>query len=559
MLNQNQFYENPVQRGFFPDPSVIRVGDDFYMVNSSFQYFPAIPISHSKDMVHWKIIGHAITNNEWLDLSNIPDSHGIWAPDISYYNGTFYIFATLRLNGDGKRGNDTLRRQLVVTAKNPAGPWSQPSWLEVDDIDPSHFVDEIKNPDGSITVKHYMMIAAGVRAVELSDDCTKVVGEPKTVWAGTGARCPEGPHILKKDGYYYAILAEGGTGYGHRISVARSTELFGTYEESPYNPVMTQTDENALIQRCGHGKLVQSTDGTWWCYYLCGRKNGGKFTTCGRESALDPVTFTEDGWFKINDGKGPSSKQYLPLPEKSFSTTTQSATKTQNNIPQNHILFSDDFSDNQLNKEWQFVRNPYWGNISLTERKNHLRIWTCDGQLFERRAKNTLLHREPEHYFQCITTLEFYPTKDGEQAGLTSYYSTNTYIRFSLCYEQQRCLQLVVKDGTDTNSDSGEKIIAQINNIPEEPIHLRIDVEGQCRSFYWKTKSASTEDWNFVEKVPACTFLCDEGVPSERKRHTGTLTGLYANNGGCGSRINADFSNFKLLKQGSQKTQLTNI
>ncbi len=162
----NLTYQNPVQRGFFPDPSVIRVGEDFYMVNSSFQYFPAIPISHSKDMVHWEIIGHAITNAEWLDLSEVKDSHGIWAPDISYVNGTYYVFATLRLNGDGNSKEKVLRRQLVVTASDPAGPYSEPSWLEIDNIDPSHFVDA----DG----RHYMIIAPGIKIVPLDETGTKL-------------------------------------------------------------------------------------------------------------------------------------------------------------------------------------------------------------------------------------------------------------------------------------------------------------------------------------------------------------------------------------------------
>jgi len=144
-MSEQRTYHNPVQRGFFPDPSVIRVGDDYYMVNSSFQYFPAIPISHSRDMVHWHIIGHAITNPEWLDISDIRDSHGIWAPDIEYVDGKYYVYVTLRLNADGKRDNNVMRRQLVMVSDKPEGPYSKPVCLEVDDIDPSLFVDD----DGS--------------------------------------------------------------------------------------------------------------------------------------------------------------------------------------------------------------------------------------------------------------------------------------------------------------------------------------------------------------------------------------------------------------------------
>lgn len=216
---------------------MIRVGNDYYMVNSSFQYFPAIPISHSRDMVHWHIIGHAITNPEWLDLSDIRDSHGIWAPDIEYVDGKYYIYVTLRLNADGKRDNNVMRRQLVMVSDRPEGPYSKPVCLEVDDIDPSLFVDD----DGS----RYMIIAKAAQAVPLTADGLAVAGPAKTAWEGTGERCSEGPHIMKKDGYYYAIVAEGGTGYGHGINVGRSKNFYGPYECSPYNPVMRQKDPAA--------------------------------------------------------------------------------------------------------------------------------------------------------------------------------------------------------------------------------------------------------------------------------------------------------------------------
>lgn len=502
-------YNNPIRRGFFPDPSVIRVGEDYYMVNSSFQYFPAIPISHSRDLIHWEVIGHAVTDSSYLDLSDIPDSHGIWAPDIEYINGRFYVIATLRLAGDGKRGNNVLRRQLIVSSERPEGPYGKPSWLEVDDIDPSLFVDTDGTP--------YMVIAAGARLVELSKDLTRVVKEPVVAWSGTGERCSEGPHIFFKDGYYYAMVAEGGTGYGHGINVGRSRNLFGPYEPCPYNPVMRQKDPASPIQRAGHGKLVQASDGSWWCCYLCGRPNGGNFTTVGRETAIDPVEWTSDGWFKINGGKGPSLENESPL-------LKQLAYETRDN---------DSFDSPELSKEWEFVRNPDFGTFSLSERPGFCRIWTRDGTLSERRAKNTLVKRERELSFEVETALDFHPTKDGEQAGLVSYYSTSTYIRWSVCFEGSRKLQLVKNDG------DGEKVVAQVDSIPDSRVFLREEVSKQTRSFFY---SFDGGDWKKAGEISPCHFLADEGRPgSGEKRHTGTLTGIYANNGGCGSRIPADF------------------
>lgn len=511
-MDGERVYHNPVQRGFFPDPSVIRVGDEYYMVNSSFQYFPAIPISHSRDMVHWHIIGHAITNPDWLDLSSIRDSHGIWAPDISYADGKYYIFATLRLNADGKRGNNVMRRQLVMTADRPEGPYGKPVCLEVDDIDPSHFVDD----DG----KRYMVIAPAAQTFPLSEDSLSLAGERKTAWAGTGERCPEGPHILKRNGYYYAMVAEGGTGYGHGINAARSTELYGEYEVSPYNPVMRQQDKEAPIQRAGHGKLVQDQNGEWWCYYLCGRRNGGNYTTVGRETALDPVEWTGDGWFTINGGKGPSRTQRAPaLPECIFPEESR-----------------DDFDSEVLSPEWEFVRNPDRDSYSLTERPGFFRIRTGDGQLCEIRAKNTLLRREKELSFTAETKLEFYPDRDGEQAGLTCYYSTATYIRCAVCFEGGRKIQLVL------NRNHGEETVAEVKEVKEQPVYLRVVTKGQRRSFFYGYDGRSWEEIGCVED---CSFLSDEGVPDDPKRHTGTLTGIYANNGGCGSRKAADFDFFQ--------------
>lgn len=500
-------YMNPVRRGFFPDPSVLRVGEDYYLVNSTFQYFPAVVISHSKDLVHWEIIGHAITQNEYMDISDISDSHGIWAPDISYYNGKYYIFAPLRLNNPPEGVKAPLRKQLVMTADKPEGPYCKPWILDVDSIDPSHFVDD----DGT----HYMVVAPGATLCQLSDDCKTVVRGPEQVWAGT-KRAPEGPHIMKKDGYYYAIIAEGGTGYGHCIAVARSRNIWGPYENCPYNPVMTQADPDARIQRAGHGKLVQSQNGEWWVTYLCARRNSGNYTTIGRETALDPVKWTDDGWFVINELKGPSDIQRVPdLPEYVFEDKT-----------------FDDFNDNRLSFDWEFVRNPDNTSWSLKDRPGYYRIWTGDCDLYDLKAKNTLLRRETEHCYEASLKLEFNPS-EGEEDGLTCYYGIANYAKVFLTYDQG----LKVKAVEIRNSEIttlGE--LAVNSNI----IYLKLKTEKQKRSFYY---SEDNKPWTLVGTIEDATFLCDEGV-LVGKHHTGTLVGMYANNGGNGSRLSADFDWF---------------
>lgn len=514
-------YNNPVQRGFFPDPSVIRVGEDYYMVNSSFQYFPCIPISHSRDMIHWEIIGHAVTESDYLDLSGIRDSHGIWAPDIFYYNNEFYVVATMRLNDNPGEEGYAARQQILMKSKTPEGPYSKPVWLDADSIDPSLFVDD----DG----RKYMITAKAATVRELSDDFTEIISQPRVAWAGTGERCSEGPHIMKKDGYYYAIVAEGGTGYGHGINVARSTELFGEYEECPYNPVMRQTDPEKPIQRAGHGKLVEDANGDWWAYYLCGRRNGGNYTTLGRETAMDPVTWTDDGWFLINQGNGPSETQTGP--ELAVSGEIKN-------------FFFDDFDSDTLGLEWEFVRNPDYSALSVNnERKSNLRIWTGDDNLDSLGAKNTLLHRESEFRFTAETKVEFEP-EENCRAGLTCYYSTATYIRYNITRKSGRkLLELVI------NRNRGEELIAE-SEIPEGvPVYLKVRTDGQKREFMF---SPDGKEYVLTGTAEPCTFLCDEGVPEDRKRHTGTLTGVFANNGGTGKRICADFDRFSIEFKGEK-------
>ena len=214
-----EMYHNPIRRGMFPDPSIVRVGEDYYMVNSSFIFFPCIPISHSKDLIHWEIIGHAVTEPEWASLDELEGGRGYWAPDISYDNGKFYITATYRLNDTGT----VYRKQIVVSSEKPEGPYSKPAIIDEDGIDPSIF-----HEDG----RHYMLLNRGARILELNEDCTKQISEAELLYYGDQKRAPEGPHLLKKDGYYYLFLAEGGTGAGHRISVARSKTLKGNYEKS---------------------------------------------------------------------------------------------------------------------------------------------------------------------------------------------------------------------------------------------------------------------------------------------------------------------------------------
>lgn len=499
-------YQNPILRGFNPDPSILCVDGKFLMVNSTFQYFPAIKISQSSDLINFHTIGFGITQKDWIDL-DVPDSHGIWAPDISYANGRYWIFAPLRLCGAGGREHTVLRRQLIMWSLKPEGPYSKPAVLEVDQIDPSHFIDE----DG----RHYLISAPGITITPLSEDCSRVEGESVQAWAGTGLRAPEGPHILKKDGWYYAILAEGGTGYGHQVSVARARALYGPYEPCPHNPILKQTDPLARLQRCGHAKFMQLPHGRWVAAYLCARPIEGRLTVLGRETALQEMRWDDEGWPYFVGGK-PASEAQAPYPD---------------TVQELEDEFFDDFDSPTLGLDWQFVRTPS-AEWSLTERPGFYRIWTQDGQLFETKAKNTLVHRETEKRYEAQTTVCFAPEWDGEQAGLCCLYGITSYISCALTHK-----------GVQVVSRAGDlETVHVLYPTAQHCVSLRVRVDGLQR---WFDCRLTGEDWRELCHIPDCSFLSDEGLTDGGKRHTGTMVGLFANNGGCGSRKAADFDGFR--------------
>lgn len=296
---------NPVRRGFYPDPSWIRVGEDYYMVNSSFSFFPCIPISKSRDLVHWTTVGYAITNPDWARVARSEGGRGYWAPDISYdaVSKHYFITATYRGNEDDAEP----RCQMVVSAERPEGPYGEPAWINEDGIDPSILHDD----DG----RHYMLFNRSVRMAELTPDCRAMRGPARLIWGGDLKRKTEGPQLMKHDGYYYLLAAEGGTGAGHRISAARSKNVWGPYENCPYNPILRQDDEGGYLQNCGHGKLMQTADGRWFLCFLCLRRDPDGTAPMGRETSIAEVTWTPDGWPVAAYGRRPRAVLNMPFSE----------------------------------------------------------------------------------------------------------------------------------------------------------------------------------------------------------------------------------------------------
>ena len=497
----SEMYHNPIRTGMYPDPSIVRVEDDYYMVNSSFIFYPCIPVSHSKDLIHWKIIGYAITEPEWAALDDLEGGRGYWAPDISYYKGRFYITATYRLNDTG----NVYRKQIVVSSDKPEGPYSKPAIIDEDGIDPSIFNDD----DG----RRYMLLNRGARIFELNEDATKQISKAELLFYGDNKRAPEGPHLLKKDGYYYLFEAEGGTGPGHRITVSRSRELKGIYEPCPYNPIMRQNNPDEIIQRCGHGKPVQTQNGDWYMVYLCGRKIGDGYSILGRETALDPISWTMDGWPIVNNLKGPSALQVKPdLPEMIWEDESD-----------------DDFNNSYLSNEWWFPRVPEMDGIKLKDSQVHIKGSKYD--LDTMKAKNILLRRQKHFRFSAVCKLcmpELYP---GQNCGMTCYYDENTYIKFGVFATLEETprlmLNVVEKIGDEVITHDG--VCVDNNN---KDIYLKIDTNNLRRTFSY---SYNDKDYNKVVSLDNVYYLCDEGI-RKGKRFTGAMIGMYAYAGDYGSR-----------------------
>lgn len=512
-------YHNPIRRGMFPDPSIVRVGKDYYMVNSSFIFFPCIPISHSKDLIHWEIIGHAVTEPEWASLDELEGGRGYWAPDISYDNGRFYITATYRLNDTGT----VYRKQIVVSSEKPEGPYSKPAIIDEDGIDPSIF-----HEDG----RHYMLLNRGARILELNEDCTKQISEAELLYYGDQKRAPEGPHLLKKDGYYYLFLAEGGTGAGHRISVARSKTLMGNYEPCPYNPIMRQMDEGAAIQRCGHGKPVCTQNGEWYMVYLCGRMIGDGYSMLGRETALDPISWTADGWPVVNGLKGPSVLQKKPdlpvwMPKETASVSEDGIRSVAADAEQTMTAAAG------WDKKWMTPRVPEPEGILFLP--SGIRIKGSRFPLKDVAARNILLQRQTSFCFRAETGLFIPKLADGQEAGLTCYYDENTWVCLALCKADAYYIQ--VKEHIGEKDILHEKYMLS-DDCAGKKITLKVKTEYLRRLF---TFCVEGQEETAAAELPDVFYLCDEGIRMG-KRFTGAMTGIYAVAGE--QKLYADFSHF---------------
>jgi alpha-N-arabinofuranosidase len=514
-------FRNPVLSGFYPDPSICRVGQDYYLVTSTFEYFPGLPVFHSRDLVHWSQIGHAIDRPAQLALDGVRPSGGLYAPTIRHAAGTFYIVNTL-VDGQAQRGN------FVVTAADPAGPWSQPHWLEgAPGIDPSLFFDD----DGRVWYTGNRMADdsryAGHTEIWLQElDLARMhlVGERYTLWDGAvkGAAWAEAPHLYKVDGLYYLMIAEGGTGHNHAVTIARSPAVAGPYTPNPRNPILTHRHlgNDYPIVGTGHADLVETQTGEWWMVLLGMRPYGGYFYNLGRETFLAPVRW-EDGWPVVSPGTGRVEFEY-PRPDLA-------------EHPWPVPPACDDFDAPALRPEWIFLRTPRDVSWCLDERPGSLRLRLRPHSLSDWASPSFVGRRQQHLNFSAKAAMEFAPQASHECAGMVLYQSPRFNFQFVVTLGQgaQPVVRLV------KHAHDAQEILAE-QPLPAGPLRLKIEAHGQAHSFYtaiedesW-TPLAETVDGRILSTPVAGGFVV-------------TCIGLYASSSGQPSLNNADFDWFEYV------------
>ena len=496
-------FKNPILSGFYPDPSICRAGDDYYMVTSTFTYFPGVPVFHSKDLVHWKQIGNALHRPEHAKLTG-EVSRGIFAPTIRYNEGVFYMITTNVSHG----GN------FLVTATNPGGPWSNPYFLEgANGIDPSLFFDDDGKcyyhgtGDRREGAKYYGDNEIYLQELDLNT--MKLVGERYAIWhsALKDAVWPEGPHIYKKDGYYYLMISEGGTGPDHAITIARSKNLTDYYQGYRSNPILTHRHLGSKypIVNVGHGDLVETQNGEWWMVLLASRPYGGHFRNLGRETFLVPVEW-ENGWPVVNYGIG------LVLDEDRFPNLTPVPVSDENSFDFTKI---NEFPVNML-----FLRNPVMEDYKF------------DNGLNLRLSKNPITQldnpvsfyaiRQQHMNFEVSTTLDFTPANENQAAGLVIYQSSAFHYQFLLWGSKLKVIKCHTKELTT---------IAECE-APKGKLNLKISAQGQNLTFTCGTDCIySNADARMLSTDVAGGFV-------------GNTIGMYAvNNGEEAGDVFARFEN----------------
>lgn len=490
-------YTNPIISGFYSDPSVCRVGEDYYLVTSTFEYFPGVPVFHSKDLVNWEQIGHVIHRRD-----QIPNNLNTFAATIRYNEGIFYMITTNISEG----GN------FYMTATDPAGPWSDPIWIDMPEIDPDLFFDD----DGKayVTTSTFEMAELNIE--------TGKVGERKKIWNSTGGRYPEAPHIYKKDGFYYLMAAEGGTEEAHMVTIARSHNIWGPYIDNPANPIAAHARVPGMgkpIQGIGHADMIQAHDDSWWMVIHGYRSIAGypPHHTLGRETNLVPVEWPKGGWPVVNGNGSVDIEMTSPtLPLKPFNAKPARV----------------EFKEPELGFEWNYKGVPKAENFILNAENGTLTLKGSASRIGE--SKPTYVARRlTDIAFSATTRLNFEPKSDNEEAGLVL---ENNNSHFDLMIKRKgRKRYLVVR------LQFGQTIY-ESKEVSLGPGSVDLRIESSNGSDFIFSYSQNGSDFKIIETADA-KFLSTETVGW----FTGVYVGLYATGNGSTSKAEAVYDWFEYV------------
>ncbi|NMO79952.1 xylan 1,4-beta-xylosidase [Niallia alba] len=525
---------NPVLKGFNPDPSICRVGEDYYIAVSTFEWFPGVQIHHSKDLVNWELVAHPLQRVSQLDMKGNPNSGGVWAPCLSYSDGKFWLIYTDVKVVDGAWKDC---HNYLVTSEIVDGDWGEPVKLNSSGFDASLFHDT----DG----KKYLLNMlwdqridrhpfGGIVMQEYSTEEKKLINKPQIIFKGTDIKLTEAPHLYHIGEYYYLLTAEGGTKYEHAATIARSKNIEGPYEVHPHNPILTSWhDPRNPLQKCGHASIVQTHTDEWYLAHLTGRPihpnddsiiQQRGYCPLGRETAIQKLEW-RDGWPYVVGGKEGSLEVEAPkIPETKFPPT---------------YPVVDEFDHEELNINFQTLRIPFTEQLgSLTERPNHLRLFGQES-LTSTFTQSYVARRWQSLQFEAETAVAFTPENIQQAAGLVNYYNTENWTALQVTYDEDLgcVLDLTVSDNFSFSQPLKEKII-----VPSEAeyVYLRVTVENEL---YYYSYSFDKEKWHKIDIMFESKKLSDDYI-----RGGGFFTGAFVGmqcQDTSGQNIPADFKYFR--------------
>ena len=524
-------YRNPILAGYYPDPSICRVGNDYYLVNSTFAHFPGIPIHHSPDLVHWKQIGHVIDRPTQLNYDGLGVSRGLYAPAISYHQGTFYVVCTMVDAG----GN------FFVTATNPAGPWSDPVWLAFEGIDPSLFFDAdgkawmVNNgaPEGT-------PLYNGHRAIwiqEFDIEAQKLVG-PRSVLVNGGvdlAKQPvwiEGPHLYRRGDWYYLCCAEGGTGDNHSQVIFRSKSVKGPFVPWDKNPILTQRNldgtQPQAVTTTGHADMTIGPDGNWWSVFLACRPYAGHFYNTGRETFLLPVKWTDDGWPVILPPgervpyvlSAPKVERVAPnafsvVPSQTSALGTTRSTSADESPLTGNFTWRDEFDGPTLSPLWIMLRQPHETWWSLTANPGHLSL-TPRRETLSGKDNPSFLARRLQHARFEATTALVPPATPGVSAGLAAFQNETHHYFFGV-----RRAPTGLEIFLERLNGQLPEIVATATIPDTARLKLRLTGEDKVLAFAYATE---TGQWQTLVPDADATVLSTQAAGG----FVGAILGLHA-------------------------------